>query len=199
MICLMCHNQLKTEMTILNMFQKESRICMDCRDELLKETNTNYEYPHEVTSFLNYNERVADLFHRYKFMGDNALKEILASFINHNFKSYDFVVPVPLSTKRLSERGYNQVTEVLDCLKIKYTDMLETAHRKRQSERSKSERAKSQNPFTIKDTFDVSVLKNKRILIIDDIYTTGMTMTHAVEVLDAHEVAEIKVLTFSKV
>lgn len=62
MICLMCHNKLQTEMTILNMFQRESRICINCKDELLKETNTNYEYPHEVTSFLNYNERVAGLF-----------------------------------------------------------------------------------------------------------------------------------------
>ncbi|WP_186075847.1 ComF family protein [Phocicoccus pinnipedialis] len=181
------------------MFEKDSPICESCSTELLKETDTNYEYPHEVISFLSYNEAVANLFHRYKFMGDNALKEVLASFVSHNFKQYDFVISIPLSSKRLKERGFNQVTEVLDCLKVKYTDVLETSHRKRQSERSKIERTESQNPFTIKSTFDVSKLLDKRILIVDDIYTTGMTMTHAVNVLMMHRVNEIKVLTFSKV
>lgn len=199
MICFICHQPIRVELDILTLFKKISPLCEACRSDLLEETKTDYVRPHEVISFLDYNPAVKELFHRYKFMRDYCLAEVLSLFIKIKAHQYDVIIPIPLSKKRLAERGYNQVTAVLDILKITYTDCLVSKERARQSELTKEARAKSQNPFTFKASFDVSFLHEKRILIVDDIYTTGMTMSYAMEVLEVAGLNDIKVLTFSKV
>jgi len=102
------------------------------------------------------------------------------------------LIPVPLSKKKLKERGYNQSEElakelsralqipvISDCLmKIKHTSP--------QMELKKEEREKNlKNAFAIKSgaTSDVAPLSGKKIFLVDDVYTTGSTMEECCLVL----------------
>ncbi|MXQ50731.1 ComF family protein [Salinicoccus hispanicus] len=168
----------------------EESECLDC--VFLSE---RYQPPGKVTCLFDYNEVSKMLFHRYKFMGDCVLAEVIAMFLRDRYGEYDVITPIPISTARMLERGYNQTAMVLDAKGIKYEELLGTSRIKRQSELGKNARSRQENPFFIKKAAEI---EGRRILVVDDIYTTGITVHQAMEKLYTSRPAAIDVLTFSK-
>ena len=87
----------------------------------------------------------------------------------------DIVVSVPVSRKRKNERGYNQVDEILNCLKVNYVQIERVKNTKKMAE-ILDEEERSRN---IKGAFRVSGnidFRGKNVLILDDIVTTGATL-----------------------
>ncbi len=223
MRCLYCHGRLDAEIHMLNLFAVPRRLCDECGirlkewrkgkrcgrcRRLMDERETSCmdcmflagRFPPvgEITCILDYNEEVKMLMHRYKFVRDIALAEVLSYFITVRQRDYDHFVPIPVSERRFRDRGFNQVTEVLDRAGISHSDMLKTEKVRMQSELSKSQRMSGANPFTFNPAYEDAGLQGTRILIVDDIYTTGITVHHAAEVLLHHKPAAVDVLTFSK-
>ena len=101
----------------------------------------------------------------------------------------DCIAPIPLHTSRLGERGYNQATEIarglLSCLPkhhaitLKPELLLRTKAGPPQRSLARAERAANvRGVFTVTEN-----LHNKRIILLDDIYTTGATLRSATETL----------------
>lgn len=98
--------------------------------------------------------------------------------------AYDFVVPVPLAKTRQLERGYNQsemigngIVEFLDGAQLE-PDLLERSR----STRSQTDLSRADRWTNVSDAFELRTdadLANKRILLVDDILTTGATVTAA--------------------
>ncbi|CAM4256595.1 ComF family protein [Lacicoccus alkaliphilus] len=223
MRCLYCHGRADVEMNLLTLFAVPRSLCgeceikirewrrgkrcgrchrlmddreAECRDCLF--ISSRFRPVGKIMCMLDYNEEVKMLMHRYKFVRDVALAEVLSYFITFRQTEYDHVVPIPVSEQRFQRRGFNQVTEVLDRAGVVHSDMLETEKIKHQSELSKLERMNSSNPFTFNRAYEDVRLQGTRILVVDDIYTTGITVHHAAEVLLHHETEVVDVLTFSK-
>jgi len=152
----------------------------------------------KIYTATDYNEEIKMLMHRYKFVKDYALSEVLALLISFNFKCYDYVVPIPVSSARLKERTYNQTSAVMRAAGVTYTNMLGTGKVKRQSELSKHERLSSTNPFYLLENVKDMNLSGKSVLIADDIYTTGITVHQAADVIKDLNFQNIDVFTFSK-
>ena len=83
----------------------------------------------------------------------------------------------------------------MDNQKIKYIQIYETEERQKQSELTKLERSSQHNPFKINKDID---FENKRILLVDDIYTTGLTMHRLAELLFIRKIRKIDALTFAR-
>lgn len=223
MRCLYCHHKVNGEPTLISLFQKDVPLCQDCRSALMfkypgdrcgrchqlviaavdicrdcRVLDDLYPAVNKMYTVTDYNEEMKLLLHRYKFVGDYALSEVIALLTDFNFKQYDYVVPVPVSDSRMKERTYNQTSVILKALGVKYTDMLGTKKVKRQSELSRAERLKSTNPFYLLENVRDMNLSGKRLLIADDIYTTGITMHQAADVTKSLNFQNIDVLTFSK-
>lgn len=108
-----------------------------------------------------------------------SLSSVLLAAYQHYYSDFffDAVVPVPLSTQRLESRGYNQV-ELLSALlsaELELPHHPEYLQRVRDTQRlyqmSRAERTRVlQNAFLA-----CSVVEKQRILLVDDIYTTGAT------------------------
>lgn len=223
MICLYCHGKVESELNLLNMFSARKKLCeschlkltgwrsgvrcgrcrriMDSREEECKDCtfiSRRFTPVRNIRCLLDYNSEVKLMMHRYKFVRDVALAEVMAYFIDIRPWQYDYIVPIPISSHRLLERGFNQITEVLKHSAIPCTGLLSTDKVKLQSELSKTERMNSDNPFSFDAAHkDVKIL-DKRILIVDDIYTTGITVHHAAETIMQRKPAYVDVLTFSK-
>lgn len=118
-------------------------------------------------------------------------------------KSYDIIIPVPISLKRKKERGYNQSTlisrEISKMLNIKIEEncLYKTKNIIEQSKLSKEERQKNiEGVYSLKN---IKKLEDKKILLVDDIYTTGSTVNECCKTIKNNaNVKEICVLTLAK-
>lgn len=115
----------------------------------------------------------------------------------------DVIVPIPLHFSRLLKRRYNQSALLARCLgklsgvKVNYTSVLRHRHTRPQVEFSGHARVKN-----VKDAFRVKHperIKGKRILLIDDVMTTGSTLRECALVLKKAGAVSIDTLTVARV
>ncbi len=110
----------------------------------------------------------------------------LIEFNNHEFKNF-LIVPVPLYIKRLKWRGFNQAKELSKHLSKFFgipliNDVLiKNKRTKLQMELSKEKR--EQNIINAFECINEEKIQNRNILLVDDIYTTGSTITECARIL----------------
>lgn len=147
-------------------------------------------------ALFQYTEEMADYFSKYKFQGDYILRTVFAKQVRQVLKNYsDYtVVPIPLSPQRLAERGFNQVEGLLDAAEIAYQPLLGKFESQKQSSKNRKERLATKNSFYL---LEENMLPNK-LLLVDDIYTTGATFQAAIEVLMKTGKKEIKTFSLAR-
>jgi competence protein ComFC len=142
------------------------------------------------------NKKVKNLIHQFKYEPFvKELAEPLASLIITYFqlaeKEKDFkdfiIIPVPLERKRLKWRGFNQSEEIgkklADFFQIPLFDnvLLKIKETKTQVELDGETRKENlKKVFTVENKDSIN---NKKILLIDDVYTTGATMEECARTL----------------
>jgi len=111
----------------------------------------------------------------------------------------DFILPVPLHIKRLRKRGFNQALVLAKLLfpnekrKIRHNILLRRTDTRAQAGLSGVERRENlKNAFVIDR---VSELIGKKVLILDDVFTTGSTVNECAKVLKAAGCTKVEVLT----
>ena len=171
----------------------EDFLCKSCQKQLEKQAKFEIEkrasksyYFQEHLYIFQYQGMIRKIILNYKFNDRAYLYKTIVNFLLKNkkifafLKSYDTIVPVPISKKRKKERGYNQSELIareiaknigLQCNKqclFKKKDIIE------QSKLNKEQR--QINIQGVYELYSPKKLKNKKILLVDDIYTTGSTV-----------------------
>lgn len=164
-----------------------SEVCTDC----LYWQEQGYQVSHQA--LYHYNQAMKSYFSLYKFFGDYVLAQLFAQDIKKAIKAYKgyVVVPVPVSPGTLAERGFNQVAGLLDMAGVAYQDLLTKGEGVKQSEKSRADRLASRPNYQLLSEKNLP----KKILLVDDIYTTGATIASIVGLLHEKGVSEVK--TFS--
>lgn len=105
------------------------------------------------------------------------------------------LIPIPLDIKKLKTRGYNQseelAKELSKILKIPVMsdNLIKIRHTKPQMELTKTEREKNlENAFQIKKPAE---LQDKKIFLVDDVYTTGSTMAECARILKEAKIKNV--------
>ena len=155
-----------------------------------------------------YQGPVAAALKTFKFNGRMYGLETFAAmtrqyYLHHPRPEADLILPVPLHPRRLRKRGFNQslvlCRKLFSKSKAKIEPLiLERPHWTRpQTGLNRAERKKNvRNAFRVKNQ---EKIKNKRILLVDDVFTTGSTVNECARILLKNKAAEVEVFTFARV
>ena len=163
-------------------------------------------YQDEIISYGYYGGVLKELILKFKykdnFTAGDILTEILEEYIikNLNYKEY-IITYIPISKKSKKVRGFNQceyiAKKIARDLSIEAFEVLIKAKEtKEQKKLNKDERFEN-----IKDAFQIKKgikIKNKKIILIDDVTTTGATLKEAYKLLKKFNFNDIKLLTLAK-
>lgn len=167
-------------------------LCSDCQDWL----KTYPEIKGSHRSLYHYNDFAKEWMAQFKMRGDVryglVFGKTLKALIEKDYLDH-VIVPVPSSAKSLKDRGFNQIDVILSVLQMEYTHLLEnTSQGQKQSQKSRADRLQTSQPFSLVPGYDIRGLK---LLIIDDIYTTGRTLHHIKALLHSHGAIQIDSLS----
>ena len=152
-----------------------------------------------------YESPLKDAIHLFKYRRKVALAAPLAGLLLTRAaaaRECDLVVPVPLHPDRLRDREFNQSLLLADLvarhlkIPLSYDTLVRTRPAPAQSELSRAERLKN-----LRKTFAVErpqLLQDKRILLIDDVYTTGTTVNECAKALRKAGAGSVFVCTLAR-
>ena len=129
----------------------------------------------------------------------NAMLRSIADFK----EDIDCIIPVPLHKKRLLKRRYNQSADLSRCIskalnKKMYINVLLRV-RNTESQGAKNFKKRYANIHGAFSTKNTKHIKDKTILLVDDVYTSGATITHCANTLKKAGAKKIIAVTFARV
>jgi len=196
--CLLCGHPL---------VRNEQFICLHCHCNLprtnyhfnkgnpARDLFAGYQQINEVTSFLFFEKEsiTQKLIHSLKYRGN----KLLATFLGRTaaleikndgfYASIDTIIPIPLHPKKEKRRGYNQSEWIAKGIASVYGCNMDTKRLKRitdtQSQTLKSVYDRHVNVEKIFELSEPELFYGKHILLIDDVLTTGATLSSCIDTL----------------
>lgn len=188
----------------------EQGLCAACQCDLPWTAEGEGQTPEFCDGCLSplwYRERVPDGVRRYKFGGGRnharLFGTLMAQCLSDRWQEpVDVLTFVPLSAQRLRERGYDQARllaeRVGELAGLPVEPLLEKArHTGAQShlEESSARRANVQGAYRV---LDGAAVKGRRIILVDDVVTTGATLSECAVCLKAAGAASVTALTLAR-
>lgn len=197
-LCSNCGNNLD----ISNYMVKLGNTCINCA--------ANPPFFSALSSALYYNKYIAQLISSFKYKDKQEIAKILGdllvyTYASATFEDIDYIIPMPISYLKLLNRKYNQVTLLAKYLSkyinipVKSNVLFKIKHTKAQASLKLKQRLQNvKGSFAIKKR-NYNFVKNKNLLLIDDIVTTGSTINEASNVLKSIGAKKIYVLIVARV
>ncbi|NLB55481.1 MAG: ComF family protein [Lentisphaerae bacterium] len=177
----------------------DSEICGECRGKRFHFDSANcYGY---------YAGVLREAIHQYKYSGNRQLAPQLGSILSTTWKErdqqieVDFIVPVPIHRQRERERGFNQsllLAEIVSkdlSLPVLQHGLLRTRATKPQVNLALEDRGNN-----VKGAFTPGSdsVEGKNLILIDDVFTTGMTLDEAAKTLKTAGAASVHALVLAR-
>lgn len=195
-VCFGCNKWVQPSVRVM-----AGRTCLPCRKK-----SAIYAF---LSPFLYSDPLVRNLIHGLKYDHLRSLTDLLGGLLVEyiakfkiSFPKNTLLIPVPLHSSRFRNRGFNQAEQIVlylsDRLKIEFDVKVLQKIRKTKAQ---VELSAEDRRLNLKGAFAVSDpnrVKNKTILLVDDVKTTGSTLKETARVLKAAGVRRILVLTVAR-
>lgn len=190
----------------------EEVLCMECvhslpmavfhktGSEMLKNKFYGRFLVENATAMIHFQKRglTQELLHSLKYRGRKEISSFFGKWLGaelaeiDSYKNVEMVIPVPLHKQKLKKRGFNQVEgfgkELALALSVPYRDdiLIKISKSGSQVFKTRILRFETEEEFSIQNLEDI---KNKHLLLVDDIITTGATLEKcALQLLKARNV-----------
>jgi ComF family protein len=209
-VCVCCDNPLERNIDF---------VCGDCLAKL-KKVDAGYNIWGDRVHKVNFGGNAFSLYwfvegteiqhilHALKYSRMKSVGRVFGRILGEEIKKrytteYDYAVPVPLHKSKLRERTYNQSSYICrgigELLRIQPLDkcLERTRYTKTQTKLSINEREENvRNAFELNPKFS-SVIKDKNIILVDDVITTGSTILECARILKQNGGGEITICSIA--
>ena len=158
-----------------------------------------------AASWAVYGGVLREAIHALKYKQDIGLGDYFSTFLISLLKSrgwvFDLVLPVPISHDRLKERGYNQSAllsrPIAHHFRIEHTT--KALHRVKETGTQVNHTKIERDEF-LRDAFSANPakLKERKVLLVDDIITTGSTINHCAKALKEAGASQVMAISIAK-
>ena len=202
-LCVSCENSLS---------RIEAPICLKCgrpqtNSGILCSSCANWQADIDgIRSPFQFEGVIRKAVHEFKYNNLHAitgrLARLLSDYLNANLLNYDVVAPVPLHSRRLKERGYNQSALLAKELgrltgkTVNERSLIRTHYNLPQAKTSNVEQRR-QNVVGV-FACQNDELRHKHVLLIDDVSTSGATLNACASVLKAAGAKSVWGLTLAR-
>ncbi|GEA98189.1 phosphoribosyltransferase [Levilactobacillus brevis] len=171
--------------------QTTCQLCQDCQ---------RWDQPLVNRALYCYDAEMKAYMQQYKFQGDYALRRVLQRALATALTqlTYDILVPVPIAQSTWQSRGFNQVTGWLTGQA--YYQVLQVIDQDKatpQSAKNRTQRLLTPQPFTLAPQAK-DLCHGQRVLLLDDVYTTGRTLRHAATQINLTGAKAVTSLTLAR-
>ncbi len=175
----------------------EHDLCTVCREGL-----ANFDAAY---SFGSYEGSLQQLIHLFKYAKVESLAEPLSRFMLQALPleaNFDLVIAMPMHWRKRWERGFNQAELLAKPVARRYGLPLAGNLRRTRYTKSQAGLTESARRENLRGSFRIQCpeqLAGKRVLLIDDVFTTGSTLRAAAAVLKAEGAGHVAALTLARV
>ena len=171
-------------------------VCRRCGDHLYDSARAVGPYENALSAVVVHLKRAPSI-------SKTTRKYLIDSFERHGFGNADLIVPVPLSKKRLFERGFNQaavlarIVAAESCIAVDEHSLTRTIH----TPMHRAAMDRKAREFTVKNAFEVirpNLIVGRNILLIDDVLTSGSTASQCAKALKKNGAGKVNVLTLAR-
>ena len=195
--CLICFKKIKIN-DICRLFNDSIDICRSCQTEMEPKFITFKVDGYSAVAIYEYNAIIKKLVYQYKGCYDYVLNQVFLNMYAKELKirySDYLIVPVPSFKKDDETRGFNHVIEIFKNIGLNMLDILIKTEKHKQAISTVNERREVYKVLELKERVD---LRKKKVLIVDDIYTTGSTMKSAINLIEKLNPKKISILVMAK-
>jgi competence protein ComFC len=179
--------------------------CVLTRSETCSSCRGNTKSFAMLRSWAEFNGPLRNALHRLKYQNDLGLGETFSKYLLTLFEilawEVDFILPVPLSPSRKAERGYNQASMLARPLALATgIEYQPGALKKVRETPSQVGLTMSQRRENVCNAFEarMSIVSGKRILLVDDICTSGATIDSCSRALIECGAKEVFAITLAR-
>lgn len=196
--CKVCFEPLKIN-TLHSLINKDICICQKCFDALAPKIHSEKINDVKGIYLFTYNDAIKEKIYALKGCGDIELSSIFLNYFKNElkvkYKNY-IVVPSPSNETANKNREFNHVVEIFKELDLLMIDAIYKKIDFKQSDLKRNEREKVKDKLGIKD---INRLRNKKVLFVDDISTTGSTLRACLNLLKSAHPKKLSFLIIAKV
>lgn len=196
--CVFCRRLLK---------DRETDICGKCRSSLPETSGKikSIRFLKECFSLYYYESPVPESVRRYKFSGMQqyaaAYGRLMAMEVLRKNIQFDLITYVPVSSKRLRKRGYDQAELLAKAIGKELDAPVLRCLRKKRDNPAQSGladgSARKANVLGVYSGYQPERFAEKKILLIDDVLTTGATVSECAATLLIAGASEVRCLTLA--
>ena len=195
-VCKICFNEFKRR-SPRTLFGSNVYVCPNCYKKLKPRFYSHKIDGVKALTIYEYDDEMKSLIYKLKGCYDIELAQIfIPHFVNllrFCYRGY-YLVPAPSSKVDDIKRGFNHVEELFRVLHLPFLKIITKIDEYKQSDHHAKDRYLIDKHLKVSD---LNSVKNKKILIVDDICTTGSTLKAMVNIIRMGNPRTIKILTIA--
>lgn len=196
-ICKICFKEI-SNYSFFSLLNPNNNLCEDCFSKFSPKFIHFKIENYDGLAIYEYDQNIKELLYTFKGCYDYELKDVfLDRYIRYLRMVYHGYIVVPIPSYYLDDdrRGFNHVIEIYNRLKLKVEKVLIKTKKEKQANKKLKDRVKVGDIFTIRH---LETVKNKKVLIVDDVMTTGSSIKAAINLIKQGHPKKIKVLVVAR-